>query len=135
MPNGTYGGVRGRKTKVGRKLLRFPPTRFYSIRLISDGYILPFTSTPSDTAGLRCAPDICPTPYAIATTVRPKARETPKNPTLPPAKTAVPQPPNTRVNVPINSANALFVSFIIPILKSYISSNVEKFDKYYKYIH
>ena len=28
MPNGMYGGVRGRKTKVGRKLLRFPPTRF-----------------------------------------------------------------------------------------------------------
>ena len=28
MPNGTYGGVRGRKTKVGRKLLCFPPTRF-----------------------------------------------------------------------------------------------------------
>ena len=27
MPNGMYGGVRGRKTKVGRKLLRFPPTR------------------------------------------------------------------------------------------------------------
>ena len=24
----TYGGVRGRKTKVGRKLHRFPPTRF-----------------------------------------------------------------------------------------------------------
>jgi len=23
------GGVRGRKTKVGRKLLRFPPTRLY----------------------------------------------------------------------------------------------------------
>ena len=30
MPNGTYGGVRGRRTKVGRKLLRFPPTRFIS---------------------------------------------------------------------------------------------------------
>lgn len=28
MPNGTYGGVRGRKTRVGRKLRRFPPTRF-----------------------------------------------------------------------------------------------------------
>lgn len=27
MPKGTYGGVSGRKTKVGRKLLRFPPTR------------------------------------------------------------------------------------------------------------
>ena len=30
MRNRTYGGVRGRKTKVGRKLLRFPPTRFYN---------------------------------------------------------------------------------------------------------
>ena len=28
MRNRTYGGVRGRKTKVGRKLLRFPPTRW-----------------------------------------------------------------------------------------------------------
>ena len=27
MRNRTYGGVRGRKTKVGGKLLRFPPTR------------------------------------------------------------------------------------------------------------
>ena len=31
MPNGTYGGVRGRKTKVGRKLLRFPPTRLMDV--------------------------------------------------------------------------------------------------------
>ena len=28
MRNRMYGGVRGRKTKVGRKLRRFPPTRF-----------------------------------------------------------------------------------------------------------
>ena len=28
MRNRMYGGVRGRKTKVGGKLLRFPPTRF-----------------------------------------------------------------------------------------------------------
>ena len=34
MPKGTYGGVRGRKTKVGRKLLRFPPTRFNIVELI-----------------------------------------------------------------------------------------------------
>ncbi len=27
MRNRMYGGVRGRKTKVGRKLLCFPPTR------------------------------------------------------------------------------------------------------------
>ena len=31
MRNRTYGGVRGRKTKVGRKLLRFPPTRFKEV--------------------------------------------------------------------------------------------------------
>ena len=30
MRNRMYGGVRGRKTKVGRKLLRFPPTRLYA---------------------------------------------------------------------------------------------------------
>ena len=29
MRNRMYGGVRGRKTKVGRKLLRFPPTRLF----------------------------------------------------------------------------------------------------------
>ncbi|CAG9890939.1 hypothetical protein BOVA604_962 [Bacteroides ovatus] len=29
MRNRMYGGVRGRKAKVGRKLLRFPPTRLY----------------------------------------------------------------------------------------------------------
>lgn len=29
MRNRTYGGVRGRKTKVGRKPLRFPPTRLF----------------------------------------------------------------------------------------------------------
>ena len=28
MRNRMYGGVRGRETKVGRKLLHFPPTRF-----------------------------------------------------------------------------------------------------------
>ena len=34
MPNGTYGGVRGRKTRVGEKLHRFPPTRFvYSLHV------------------------------------------------------------------------------------------------------
>ena len=27
MRNRMYGGVRGRKTKVGEKLFRFPPTR------------------------------------------------------------------------------------------------------------
>ena len=33
MRNRMYGGVRGRKTKVGRKLLRFPPTRFFPFPL------------------------------------------------------------------------------------------------------
>ena len=30
MRNRMYGGVRGRKTKVGEKLLRFPPTRLFA---------------------------------------------------------------------------------------------------------
>ena len=37
MRNRTYGGVRGRETKVGEKLLRFPPTRFLS-RCVGRGY-------------------------------------------------------------------------------------------------
>ena len=35
MRNRMYGGVRGRKTKVGKKLLRFPPTRFLSDESLS----------------------------------------------------------------------------------------------------
>ena len=31
MRNRMYGGVRGRKTKVGEKLLRFPPTRLFIV--------------------------------------------------------------------------------------------------------
>ena len=31
MRNRMYGGVRGRKTKVGRQLLRFTPTRFKAV--------------------------------------------------------------------------------------------------------
>ena len=31
--NGKYDGVRGWKTKIGRKLLRFPPTRFFYITI------------------------------------------------------------------------------------------------------
>ena len=43
MRNRTYGGVRGRKTKVGRKLLRFPPTRFEAKNaLVPDGRYLLF---------------------------------------------------------------------------------------------
>ena len=39
MRNRMYGGVRGRKTKVGRKLLRFPPTRLIVIGILS-GYFV-----------------------------------------------------------------------------------------------
>ena len=34
MRNRTYGGVRGRKMKVGGKLLHFPPTRFPNISVL-----------------------------------------------------------------------------------------------------
>ena len=39
MRNRMYGGVRGRKTKVGRKLLRFPPTRFDLVSFQIDSVI------------------------------------------------------------------------------------------------
>ena len=35
MRNRMYGGVRGRKTKVGEKLLRFPPTRLFFVEISS----------------------------------------------------------------------------------------------------
>ena len=34
MRNRMYGGVRGRKTKVGEKLHRFPPTRFFKKKVL-----------------------------------------------------------------------------------------------------
>ena len=40
MRNRMYGGVRGRKTKVGEKLLRFPPTRFPQISQIPTDFLL-----------------------------------------------------------------------------------------------
>ena len=56
MRNRTYGGVRGRKTKVGRKLLRFPPTRLWSLvgLLISPSVPHYGGSLPS---GLLLSPD------------------------------------------------------------------------------
>ena len=39
MRNRMYGGVRGRKTKVGRKLLCFPPTRFMFIINFNWGFV------------------------------------------------------------------------------------------------
>src|SRR5689334_8726278 len=70
------------------------------------------------TAGLKCAPDTCPTAYAIVITVSPNARATPRKP-MPSctdwpdgtsgaryfaAKTALPQPPKTSQKVPSASA-------------------------------
>lgn len=70
MPNGTYGGVRGRKTKVGGKLLlRFPPTRLpFSIPQPMVAEFHP-TRTNRDTAGqirtaLAARPNIA---YLVAT--------------------------------------------------------------------
>ena len=52
MRNRTYGGVRGRKTKVGRKLLRFPPTR-----LVMCGLGWPPRGVSSRALGKREGPD------------------------------------------------------------------------------
>src|SRR5471030_417860 len=65
---------------------------------------LPPTTKPTDTAGLRWQPLMCPMANAMVNTVSPNARATPNSP-IPTAgnaaaNTALPQPPNTSQNVP-----------------------------------
>src|SRR6185436_12452700 len=67
-----------------------------------------------DTAGLKWPPEIGPSAYAPDSTVRPKANDTPSSP-IPTsgkaaASTALPQPPRTSQNVPMNSAVSLEVT-------------------------
>src|SRR5580765_4079500 len=66
---------------------------------------------PTETAGLKWPPEIGPSAYAPDSTVRPKASDTPSNPIptagKPAAMTALPQPPSTSQNVPMNSAESL----------------------------
>src|SRR5690242_18611953 len=68
----------------------------------------PPAQSPTVTAGLKWPPEMCPTAYAIVSTVRPKAKATPVKP-MPScgkaaASTALPHPPNVNQNVPKNSA-------------------------------
>ena len=53
----------------------------------------------------------------MVTTVKPNANETPKYPNpnsgIPAANTALPQLPSTSQKVPINSATARFVRFVL----------------------
>src|ERR1017187_8571640 len=49
-------------------------------------------------------------PYAMAISANPKAKAMPRWPTAVPDTTAAPQPKNTSVNVPINSAKYLFIA-------------------------
>src|SRR5215510_11791411 len=64
--------------------------------------------SPTVTAGLKCPPETWPTAYAIVSTDKPNAKETPSRP-MPTAgkaaaSTALPQPPITSQSVPRNSA-------------------------------
>jgi hypothetical protein len=63
---------------------------------------------PTVTAGLKWAPEIGPSAYAIVSTLSPNARATPAKPMPRPgnaaASTALPQPPSTNQNVPHSSA-------------------------------
>src|SRR5688572_15848077 len=79
----------------------------------------PPAHNPIDTAGLKCPPEIGPNAYAPVSTVNPNASETPVNP-MPTsgkvaASTALPQPPRTSQNVPMNSAES-FANMGAPLL-------------------
>ena len=58
MRNRLYGGVRGRKTKVGRKLLRFPPTRLKLLAfkvswILYRSYLVSYTHQHNRVGGKR----------------------------------------------------------------------------------
>src|SRR5579863_388916 len=71
--------------------------------------IRPAANMPRLTAGLMWQPEMGPMLYAAPISANPKAKAMPTTPTLSPATTAVPQPNNTRMNVPTNSAKYLFM--------------------------
>src|SRR5690606_30780375 len=82
----------------------------------------PPTSSPTETAGFKWQPEMWPIAYAIVSTVRPKANETPSRP-MPTlgkaaASTALPQPPNTNQKVPRNSAVQRLLIDTIALLRS-----------------
>src|SRR5690242_13823771 len=67
-------------------------------------------------------PEIGPMAYAIVSRVRPKAMDTPRNPILSPASTALPQPPKTRTNVPTNSAQYRFIAHLLAAREGRVST-------------
>src|SRR5215472_1470437 len=78
----------------------------------------PPENKPTVTAGLMWHPEMCPIAYAIVSSVKPKASETPTRPTPtlgnPAASTAVPHPPRTSQNVPMNSAATRLDKLMLP---------------------
>ena len=52
MPNGTYGGVRGKETKVGQKTFVSRPTRLYN-HLLDLGWRLETLSCPPNPLGTQ----------------------------------------------------------------------------------
>src|SRR3954462_3432897 len=71
---------------------------------------------PSVTAGFKCAPEISPTVYIIARTIKPKVKAIPGCVTAPPLTwfmTIAPVPANTRKNVPSASAKYFLYSAFI----------------------
>ena len=51
MPNGTYGGVRGKETKAGQKAFVSRPTRLCALRLLFRLLLCPFGVPPLDSVG------------------------------------------------------------------------------------
>src|SRR5271166_4327932 len=73
------------------------------------GLIRRVTSSPKVIAGLKCAPEMCPSAETITAIARPWARATPisEGSCTWLAATIAPMPMNSRVNVPTNSATPL----------------------------
>jgi hypothetical protein len=100
---------------------------------------------PKETAGFKWQPEICPIAYAIVRRDKPNASETPRKPKPKKfavsgncaslgntaASTALPQPPNTNQNVPMNSAIHRFVSDIVVELLNQSKLKQSELPKYF----
>src|SRR4029079_2565413 len=82
----------------------------------------PATTSPQVTAGLKCAPEMCPTAKAIAMTDKPTANAIAIRPACGAENNAEPQTALTSENVPINSAARC----------RYIATNLPKLERYVK---
>ena len=93
-----------RRSRTPRHLKKHVPTMLHRPVGARPAGKRPATTSPQVTAGLKCAPEMCPTAKAIAMTDKPTANAIAIRPACGAENNAEPQTALTSENVPINSA-------------------------------